>query len=76
MKKIIYSLLMICIIFISTGCGNKTIDKSLSSIMKETTKYTDEELADNITGEWYVRASEALEKGVCHEVVNDIKTLL
>lgn len=44
--------------------------------MKESTKYTDEELADNITGEWYVRASEALEKGVCHEVVNDIKTLL
>ena len=50
--------------------------EELSSIMKESTKYTDEELADNITGEWYVRASEALEKGVCHEVVNDIKTLL
>lgn len=50
--------------------------EELSSIMKENTKYTDEELADNITGEWYVRASEALEKGVCHEVVNDIKTLL
>ena len=42
MKKIIYSLLMICIIFISTGCGNKTIDKSLSSIMKEVYKGIDE----------------------------------
>lgn len=50
--------------------------EELSSIMKESTNYTDEELADNIAGEWYVRANEALEKGVCHEVVNDIKTLL
>ena len=43
MKKIIYSLLMICIIFISTGCGNKTIDKSLSSIMKEVYKGIDKD---------------------------------
>lgn len=50
--------------------------EELSSIMKESTNYTDEELADNIAGEWYVRANEALEKGVCHEIISDIKTLL
>lgn len=50
--------------------------EELSSIMKESTNYTDEELADNIAGEWYVRASEALKKGVCHEIISDIKTLL
>lgn len=50
--------------------------EELSCIMKENTLYTDEELAENIAGEWYVRADEAIEKGVSHEIVSDINTLL
>lgn len=50
--------------------------EELTSIMKESTIYTDEELAENIAGEWYVRAAEAIEKGVSHEIVSDINALL
>lgn len=50
--------------------------EELSCIMKENTLYTDEELAENIAGEWYVRADEAIEKGVSHEIVSNINTLL
>ena len=48
----------------------------LSNFMKERTLYTEEEIAENIVTEWYVRKDEALEKGVCHEVVSDISALL
>ena len=44
--------------------------------MKERTLYTEEEIMDNIVTEWYVRKEEALEKGVCHEIINDISVLL
>lgn len=50
--------------------------EELTSIMKESTIYTDEELAENIAGEWYVRAAEAIEKGVSHEIISDINALL
>ena len=48
----------------------------LSNLMKERTLYTEEEIMDNIVTEWYVRKEEALEKGVCHEIINDISILL
>lgn len=48
----------------------------LSNLMKERTLYTEEEIMDNIVTEWYVRKEEALEKGVCHEIINDISVLL
>ena len=48
----------------------------LSSFMEERTTYTSEEITDNIVTEWYVREEEALEKGVCHEVIKDIEVLL
>ena len=48
----------------------------LSSFMEERTTYTSEEITDNIVTEWYVREEEALEKGVCHEVIEDIEVLL
>ena len=44
--------------------------------MEERTTYTSEEITDNIVTEWYVREEEALEKGVCHEVIEDIEVLL
>lgn len=48
----------------------------LAKFMKERTLYTIEEITENIVTEWYVRKDEALEKGVCHEIVNDISVLL
>lgn len=48
----------------------------LSSFMEERTTYTSEEITDNIVTEWFVREDEALEKGVCHEVIEDIEVLL
>ena len=48
----------------------------LSSFTEERTTYTSEEITDNIVTEWYVREEEALEKGVCHEVIEDIEVLL
>ena len=48
---------------------------NLSTYMVAHTKYTEEEVADNIGGEWYVRAKEALEKGVCHEILDDLSEL-
>lgn len=48
----------------------------LSSFMEERTTYTSEEITNNIVTEWYVREEEALEKGVCHEVIEDIEVLL
>ena len=48
----------------------------LSNLMKERTLYTEEEIMDNIVTEWYVRKEDALEKGVCHEIINDISVLL
>lgn len=48
----------------------------LSSFMEERTTYSSEEITNNIVTEWYVREEEALEKGVCHEVIEDIEVLL
>lgn len=48
----------------------------LSEIMSEKTKYTEDEIAENIITEWYVRTSEALEKGVINAVVDDINIIL
>lgn len=48
----------------------------LANFMKERTLFTEDEIADNIVTEWYVRREEALSKGVCHEIVDDINALL
>lgn len=48
----------------------------LSSFMKERTNYTLDEITDNIVGEWYVRKDEAIEKGVCHQIVDDMAILI
>lgn len=50
--------------------------EELSNMLKDSTLYTEKEIADNIITEWYVREEEALEKGVCHEVIKDIEVLL
>lgn len=48
----------------------------LAKFMKERTLYSEEEITENIVTEWYVRQEEALEKGICHELVTDISVLL
>ena len=49
--------------------------EELSGIMLEHTDYSDEEVANKIVGEWYVRKDEAVQKGVVHEIINDISML-
>lgn len=50
--------------------------EKLTRFMVEHTKYTAEEVEENICGEWYIRADEAIEKGVCEEIVKDISLLV
>ena len=62
------------VVAIMTDYQNQVAE--LSSFMEERTTYTSEEITDNIVTEWFVREDEALEKGVCHEVIEDIEVLL
>jgi ATP-dependent Clp protease protease subunit len=48
----------------------------LMEFMLKHTKYTEEELAEKIVGEWYIYPAEAVAKGICDEVVTSISTLL
>ena len=41
----------------------------------ENTKYTEEEIDENIQTDWYIRIDEALEKGLVDEVITNIETL-
>lgn len=50
--------------------------EELASIIIEKTEYTEEEVQDKITGEWYVRAQEAIEKKVCDFLIDDISLLI
>lgn len=50
--------------------------QELTQFMIDHTNYTTEEVEDNIIGEWFVYATEALEKGVCDEIMNDVSNLL
>ena len=52
----------------------KEIDKLISFII-ERSKYTKEEVEEQIKKDWYVRAPEALDKGLVDEIVNDINAL-
>lgn len=49
--------------------------EELSGFMLEHTDYSEEEVANKIVGEWYVRKDEAVQKGVVHEIINDISML-
>lgn len=48
----------------------------LMEFMLTHTKYTAEELSEKIAGEWYIYPQEAVEKGICHEIISSISTLL
>ena len=52
----------------------KEIDKLVAFIV-EKSKYTKEEVEEHINKDWYIRASQALEKGIVDEIVTDINVL-
>ena len=47
----------------------------LMTFYTENTKYTEEEIEENIQTDWYIRMDEALEKGLVDEVITDIDIL-
>lgn len=49
--------------------------EELSHIIEQKTTYTAEEIEDNMSGDWYIRAQEALERGVCHKIIDNIEEL-
>lgn len=50
--------------------------EELANFMATHTKYTAEEIAKKIVGEWYIRKDEAIEKGVCQKVIDNIDELI
>jgi len=50
--------------------------EELASFMAIHTKYTAEEIAEKIVNEWYIRKDEAIEKGVCQKIVDNIDELV
>lgn len=56
----------------------KDYEKQIEMLMTfytENTKYTEEEIEENIQTDWYIRIDEALEKGLVDEVITDIDIL-
>lgn len=47
----------------------------LAHFMLKNTKYDESEILTNIAGEWYVRAEEAVKKGVCDKVIENISEM-
>lgn len=54
----------------------QTSIEQLMDFMLKNTSYKKEEIENKIIGEWYVRKDEAVDKGVCDEVISDISVLL
>ena len=50
--------------------------EELSHIIAQKTTYTIDEIEENMNGDWYIRAPEALEHGICHKVIEDIGELI
>lgn len=50
--------------------------EELAAFMAKHTLYTEEEIADKIITEWYIRKDEAVEKGICHKIITDINDLI
>ena len=50
--------------------------EELSSIIEKNTTYSQEEIEENMNGDWYIRAEEALEHQVCHKIIDNIEELM
>lgn len=48
----------------------------LTSFMVEHTKYKEEEVLENIQGEWYIHAEEAISRGVCDVIIKDFSEIV
>ena len=46
--------------------------EDLATFVAGRTQYSEEEIAENITSDWYIPVEEGLEKGVYHEVITDM----
>lgn len=46
--------------------------ETLINFYIDNTKYTEEEIEENIQTDWYIRTEEALEKGIVDELITDI----
>lgn len=53
----------------------KEVEKMVNFII-ERSSYTKEEVEEHIKKDWYVRAPQALEKGLVDEIITDINALL
>lgn len=50
--------------------------EELSNIIEKNTSYSIEEIEENMSSDWYIRAEEALERGVCHKIVDNIEEIM
>ena len=46
--------------------------ETLINFYIDNTKYTEEEIEENIQTDWYIRTTEALQKGIVDELIEDI----
>ena len=44
----------------------------LAAFVASHTKYSEEEIAENIVSDWYIQVNEGLEKGIYHETIIDM----
>ena len=54
----------------------KDYEKQIETLIDfyiENTKYTEEEVVENIQTDWYIRIEEAIEKGIVNEIIEDIE---
>lgn len=54
----------------------KDYEKQIETLIDfyiENTKYTEEEIVENIQTDWYIRIEEAIEKGIVNEIIEDIE---
>lgn len=49
--------------------------EQLAQFVASRTKYSAEEIADNLVSDWYIDIAEGLEKGVYDEIIDDISVL-
>lgn len=50
--------------------------EELSHIIEKSTTYSAEEIEEKMSSDWYIRAPEALEHGVCHKIVDNIGEIM
>ena len=50
--------------------------EELSHIIEQNTSYSLEEIENNMSSDWYIRANEALEHGVCHKIIDSIEEIM